>query len=607
MNLRRMKRLMCLGMMVLVGMLFLPLAYSQTAPSETNPTPTNFNSFTSSTYQIGVLANRGRDQALSKWNATATYLTENIAGLEFEVVPLDFEQMYEAVENDTIDFIIANSGMYVDFEALYGANRIATLKNLRLGNPYTQFGGVILRRSDRADLETLSDLKGKTFAAVSETSLGGWQMAWRELKAAGIDPQRNFKELNFLETHDQVVFAIEDNEVDAGTVRTDTLERMAAEGKIDLDDFQVINKQSTNQDFPFLLSTRLYPEWPFATARNTPVAVAEKVTATLLQMPDDSTAAKTAKIEGWTIPLNYQPVHECFIELGIGPYQSFGRLTLGEFVQRFWYWIAGVIILLTIPIIFFQQSSLRQRKRAESAMQELNQSLEKSVNEKELALTFELEKNEQLQQALAQMSELQVSSEDVAKQVAAVDQQAQKVLQLVEQGATSVENTVRQMEALKNIANVMESKIDQLLENSRLINSITAEVSDLSEKTNLLALNAGVEAARAGESAAGFSIIATEVRRLADQSRQSTDKIRGLISDTSQTIKMTVEATTHSSQTVEEGVKIAQITSQSLQGVQEAINEVVNNARQISLSTRQQASSIQQVVTAINTVQSSQK
>lgn len=52
----------------------------------------------------------------------------------FELFPLDFEEIHEAAEGDTIDFALANSGMYVDFEATCGTNRIVTLKNLRLGN-----------------------------------------------------------------------------------------------------------------------------------------------------------------------------------------------------------------------------------------------------------------------------------------------------------------------------------------------------------------------------------------------------------------------------------------------------------------------------------------
>ena len=88
-------------------------------------------------------------------------------------------------------------------ERWYQANRIATLKERRANGVYTRYGGVIFCRKDRKDIRTLSDLKGKSFMAVAESSLGGWLMAWRELKEKGIDPYRDFKELRFDETHDR--------------------------------------------------------------------------------------------------------------------------------------------------------------------------------------------------------------------------------------------------------------------------------------------------------------------------------------------------------------------------------------------------------------------
>ena len=558
------------------------------------------------TYKIGVLAKRGAERALAQWGETASYLEREIPGISFEIVPLNFQEIYKAVEKDTIDFVVANSGMYVDFEATYGANRIATLKNLRLGNSYTKFGGVILRRSDRNDIQDLSDLKGKTFAAVSETSLGGWLMAWRELKAVGIDPQRNLKELSFLETHDKVVLSVQNQEFDAGTVRTDTLERMAAEGKIDLNDFTIINQQdTTGEDFPFALSTRLYPEWPFAANRNTPIDVSEKVADALLRMPSDSLAAKQAKIEGWTIPFNYRPVHECFIELEFGPYESIGAVTFGQIIQRFWYWAVVIVAFVVLAAIAFisQQTSLRQRRRAEGALQELNESLAASVGEKESALEAEQQKNERLQGALLQMSELRASSEDVANQAEIVNRLSQEVLKLVNRGSESVGNTLEQIQGLEKAATTMQGQAAQLLDDSRQIEDIASVVSDLSEQTHLLALNAAVEAARAGERGDGFSIVAAEVRQLANQSRSSAEKIRSLISQTGEAIQATANASDRSAENADKGVKIARDTSDALQGVQEAIDAVVDSAQTISLSTRQQASVIQQVVDAINAVQ----
>ena len=84
---------------------------------------------TKTNYKIGVLANRGKEQCLKLWQHTALDLQDKIPGTTFTIVPLNFREIEAAVKNRAIDFIITNSGDYVDLEALYGAQRIATLKN----------------------------------------------------------------------------------------------------------------------------------------------------------------------------------------------------------------------------------------------------------------------------------------------------------------------------------------------------------------------------------------------------------------------------------------------------------------------------------------------
>jgi PAS domain S-box-containing protein len=279
-------------------------------------------------FQIGVLAHRGKDQALQMWQPTAKYLSKQLPEYNFQITPLSFEQVYIETAATKLDFVITNSSMYVELETRYQLNRLATLKNLRMGKAYTVFGGVIFRRSDRRDIQNLQDLVGKKFSGANEHSFGAWQAAWREIKAVGIDPYRDFLSLQFMGTHDAVVYAVRDRLVDAGTIRTDALEQMAAEGKINLDEFEIINQQTQYlREFPFALSTRLYPEWAFAASRQVEQNLAERVAIALLQISQlDPEAALTAQSQGWTVPLNYEPVHECQKELNLGIYAGKDRI-----------------------------------------------------------------------------------------------------------------------------------------------------------------------------------------------------------------------------------------------------------------------------------------
>jgi len=185
--------------------------------------------------------------------------------------------------------------------------------------------------------------------AVKETSFGGWRMAWREFKEKDIDPYRDFKELRFGGTHDAVVYAVRDGKADAGTVRTDTLETMEMEGKINLAEFRVIHEHEGGiVHLPFLHSTRSYPEWPFAKVKHTPDELAEKVATALLEMPRDCAAAKAARCAGWTIPDNYQSVHECLKELKVGPYKNLGKITFSDVFKKYREWMLAIAILFAI-------------------------------------------------------------------------------------------------------------------------------------------------------------------------------------------------------------------------------------------------------------------
>jgi two-component system sensor histidine kinase TtrS len=326
--------------------------------------------------RIGVLSHRGETSTLSVWTPTADYLSATLAGYRFTIVPLAFDRVNGAVGTGAVDFILVNPGIYVNLEVKYRVSRIATMNNRRGNNvPYNIFGGVIFSRRDRLDLKHLEDLRGQRFIAVDETSLGGFQMAWRELAVTGIDPYKDFSALIFGGIHDDVVLAVLNRDVDVGTVRTDILERMAAAGTVQLDDFRIINPQ-TNAEFPFAHSTRLYPEWPFSKVRHVSNDLAQEVAIALLQMPADHLAALAGNYAGWTIPLDYEPVHELFRELNLPPYQLPSRFTLWDAVTRYWYGLVfGAAMLVFLGVAIWWETRLNKRLKMSKLRLELQHEL----------------------------------------------------------------------------------------------------------------------------------------------------------------------------------------------------------------------------------------
>jgi PAS domain S-box-containing protein len=294
---------------------------------------------------IGVLSHRGDATTMRHWSKTADYLNENLPAYRFFIQPLDFSRIDQAVAGGEVDFILVNPAIYVNLEVRHRVSRIATMRN-RLGDEgFNVFGGVIFARAERYDLNSLADLRGASLMAVSETSLGGYMMAVREFKDAGIHPGQHLQDIRFVGTHDQVVMAVREGRVDAGTVRTDILERMQSEGQIAMSEFRIIHALRT-PGFPLVHSTRLYPEWPFSKVAHISNELAGQVAIALAEMPEHHPAARSGNYAGWSIPLDYQPVHGLLRELKLPPYVEEGGLTLMDVWRYYWTWLLGGLFLL---------------------------------------------------------------------------------------------------------------------------------------------------------------------------------------------------------------------------------------------------------------------
>jgi len=226
----------------------------------------------------------------------------------------------------------------------------------------------------------LTDLKGKSFMAVDKNAFGGFLMGWREFQDHGIDPLHDFSELKFVGLpQDPIVFAVRDGKIDAGMVRTDTLERMAMDGRIDLADFRILNPQRM-AGFPFALSTRLYPEWPFSRTRNTPDELAQKVAIALLALPSGSRTAKASNSAGWTVPLDYTSVHELYKTLRVGPYQDYGRASFADILRQYWRWLALIALLIALMLVntAYILTLNRNLKQSQKRLTEITRQLEHS-------------------------------------------------------------------------------------------------------------------------------------------------------------------------------------------------------------------------------------
>ncbi len=324
--------------------------------------------------RIGVLSHRGDEATLRNWSPTADYLSRVIPEYHFIIVPLDFREIEPAVRDGTVDFLLVNPGIYVNMEVRYRISRIVILNNLINNRASNVFGGVIFTRSDRKDIRKLEDLRGKNLMAVDKTSLGGFQMTWKELEKIGINPYEDTESLQFGGTHDAVVQAVQHGKADVGTVRTGILENLAEGGTTAAGEFRILGEKK-NARYPFSHSTQLYPEWPFSQLQHTPAQLARRVAVALLQMSPLEPAAQWGEYAGWTTPLEYQPVHDLLRDLHLPPYDRPERFTLSDAIEKYWYWL-----LITMAFLLFMLVMTSWVVRLNQALKKSKSMLERQHN-----------------------------------------------------------------------------------------------------------------------------------------------------------------------------------------------------------------------------------
>lgn len=169
-------------------------------------------------------------------------------------------------------------------------------------------------------------------------------------------------------------------------------------------------------------------------------------------------------------------------------------------------------------------------------------------------------------------------------------------------GAKIIYSSISEIGAMnENIHHVAE-KIKHLGERSKEIEKIIEVITQISEQTNLLALNAAIEAARAGEHGRGFAVVSDEVRKLAEQTKMSSDQIKELINVILEETEETVHLMDNTVKQSVKGIKAVESVEQTFNEIQDSINEVTGQIQEVSSATKQMSAAIEQVSSNINQI-----
>ncbi|OAX49677.1 methyl-accepting chemotaxis protein [Paenibacillus sp. ov031] len=211
-----------------------------------------------------------------------------------------------------------------------------------------------------------------------------------------------------------------------------------------------------------------------------------------------------------------------------------------------------------------------------------------SINSNVTQITSNIRAQEQATRDSARaMSEMAIVIQTIASSSASVADEAYEMERRSQQGNSVVRQVSEQMNLITESVKNTASAIQVLESRSQEIGDILNIISGISSQTNLLALNASIEAARVGEEGRGFAVVAGEVRKLAEQSEQSTSQVAVLIQEIQAEIRQAVRAMEQGTSEVDTGLSVADQTGQLFEEILEAAKKVSNQIQEVSSATEE--------------------
>jgi methyl-accepting chemotaxis protein len=207
-----------------------------------------------------------------------------------------------------------------------------------------------------------------------------------------------------------------------------------------------------------------------------------------------------------------------------------------------------------------------------------------------------------VRETTATVEEVKQAAEVSSRKAKSVSDSAQKVSQVSLAGRKSVEGVVQGMQRIQEQVGAVAESIVRLSEQSQAIGEIIMTVNNLTEQSNLLAVNAAIEAAKAGDQGKGFAVVAQEIRSLAEQSKQATAQVRTILSDIQKATSTAVMAAEQGSKAVDVGVERSAEAGESIRLLADSITEAAQAAAQIAASSQQQLVGMDQVALAMGDI-----
>ncbi|MCB9727053.1 MAG: methyl-accepting chemotaxis protein [Deltaproteobacteria bacterium] len=259
----------------------------------------------------------------------------------------------------------------------------------------------------------------------------------------------------------------------------------------------------------------------------------------------------------------------------------------------------GALLLGIITAVLLTRALSRQIGAAVGYVQSSSSELQAAANQQ---ASSSKEQATAMNEISTTINELLATSKQIAESAQRVARIAEDTAKAARAGEATVERTGESIGSIKRQVDLIVAHMLDLGRKSQQIGGILELINELSEQTNILAINATIEAAGAGESGKRFGVVADEIRKLADRVGGSTKEIRGLIDEIRASVNATVMTTEGGSKAVDAGTREFAEVAVALGQISSSVTVTTEAAREIQLSTKQQSTAVEQVNIAISNV-----